>query len=323
MELQRDDDHRDELGDLFRIERDRLFAIAYRMLGSVTEAEDVVQEAFARYGRLDRSNVREPQAFLTTMVTRLAIDHLKAARTQREHYTGAWLPEPLLSDERGVAEQAELADSISMAFLVLLESLSPVERAVFLLREAFEYDYDAIAPIVDRTPEHCRQIALRARRQVDARRPRFEASKAQRDELASRFFAAAREGDPDALLELLSADSVLYGDGGGRAPAAPQPVHGRERVARVVLGLARTAAMVGVRDELVTVNGQPGARFTAPDGSLINIVALDIADGQVQAVRSVVNPDKLRHLGPTADIPALIRQAAASGPRGRRAREER
>ena len=322
MELQRDNDHGDDLGDLFRVERGRLFAIAYRMLGSVTEAEDLVQEAFARYGRLDRSTVRAPQALLTTMVTRLAIDHLKAARTQREHYTGAWLPEPLLSDERGVAEQAELADSISMAFLVLLESLSPVERAVFLLREAFEYDYDAIAPIVDRTPEHCRQIALRARRQVDARRPRFEASKAQRDELARRFFAAAREGDADALLELLSADTVLYGDGGGRAPAAREPVHGRERVARVVLGLARTAAMVGVRHELVTVNGQPGARFTAPDGALVNVVALDIAEGQVQAVRSVVNPDKLRHLGPTADIPALIGQAASGGPR-RRAGEER
>ena len=299
-----------DLSELFRAERQRLFGIAYRMLGSVTEAEDVVQEAFARYGKLDPGAVREPQALLTTVVTRLAIDHLKSARTQREHYTGSWLPEPLVADEPGVAEQVEIADSISMAFLVLLESLSPVERAVFLLREAFEYDYDAIATIVDRTPEHCRQIALRARRQVDARRPRFEASRIERDDLARRFFAACREGDLDALLELLAADSVLFGDGGGRAPAAREPVHGRERVMRVVVALAQTAAKVGAFYELVTVNGHPGARYRAPDGKLINVVALDIADGQVQTVRSVVNPDKLRHLGPTADIPALIARAA-------------
>ena len=306
-----DDEH---LSDLFRAERGRLFAIAYRMSGSVTEAEDLVQEAFVRYGRLDRSTVREPGALLTTMVTRLAIDLLRSAKTKREHYTGSWLPEPLVSEGPGVAEQAETADSISMAFLVLLESLSPVERAVFLLREAFEYDYDAIAPIVGRTPEHCRQIALRARRQVDARRPRFEASEADRDDLARRFFVACHEGDTGALLELLSADSVLYGDGGGRAPAAREPVHGRERVMRIVVSLAQTAGRVGARYELVAVNGQPGARYVAPDGKLINVVALDIVDAQVQAVRSVVNPDKLRHLGPTADIAALIARAAARSP---------
>jgi RNA polymerase sigma-70 factor (ECF subfamily) len=313
MHAMRDRQHGEDLSELYRAERGRLFGIAYRMLGSVTEAEDLVQEAFARYGKLDPAAVREPQAFLTTVVTRLAIDHLKSARTQREHYTGSWLPEPLVADEPGVAEQVEIADSISMAFLVLLESLSPVERAVFLLREAFEYDYDAIAPIVDRTPEHCRQIALRARRQVDARRPRFEASRSERDDLARRFFAACHDGDAESLLELLSADSVLYGDGGGRAPAAREPVHGRDRVMRVVVALAQTAGRVGARYELVTVNGQPGARYLAPDGKLINVVALDIADGEVQAVRSVVNPDKLQHLGPTADIPELIARAARRG----------
>jgi RNA polymerase sigma-70 factor (ECF subfamily) len=170
-----------------------------------------------------------------------------------------------------------------MAFLVL-ESLSPVERAVFVLREAFDYGYDEIAKIVGRTPEHCRQIALRARRNVDAHRPRFEASRAQREELAGRFFTACQEGDTGALLELLAVDSVLYGDGGA-APALPKPLYGRERVARALVGLLRVARQIGARLEPLTVNGQPGARFLSPDRRLINVVALDIADGTVQAVR--------------------------------------
>lgn len=295
-----------ELSRLFRDEHKRLFAIAYRMLGSVGDAEDVVQETFVRYQRVDPADVREPQALLTTTATRLAIDHLRSARVQREHYVGSWLPEPLVDDEGDVATQAETADSISMAFLVLLERLSPTERAVFLLREAFDYDYDAIAEIVGRTPQNCRQIAHRARRHIDAHRPRFEASRTERDDLARRFFAACQNGETGALLELLSADSVLYGDGGGRAPAIPAPLHGREQVARTLAKLLRTAREIGVSYELVTVNGQPGARYLAPDGTLINVVTLDIADGQVQAVRSVVNPDKLRHLGPTADAHSLI-----------------
>jgi len=188
--------YREELTDLFRAQRGRLFAIAYRMLGSVSEAEDVVQEAFYRYGRADPAEVEAPQAFLTTTVTRLAIDHLKSARVRRERYVGSWLPEPLVSTEPGVDEQAETTDSISMAFLVLLESLSPVERAVFPLREALDYDYEAIGGIVGRSAENCRQIALRARRHVDAGRPRFEASRAERDALARRFFAACRAATP-------------------------------------------------------------------------------------------------------------------------------
>jgi RNA polymerase sigma-70 factor (ECF subfamily) len=296
---------------LFDRERRRLFAIAYRMLGSVGDAEDVVQESFLRFQRSASTEaVREPRALLTTIATRLAIDELRLARREREEYVGPWLPEPLISDEPDVAEQAEMADSLSMAFLVVLETLSPVERAVFLLREAFDYDFEAIGAIVGRRTDHCRQIALRARRHVDARRPRFEASARARDELAGRFFAACRDGDVDALVELLAADCVVVGDGGGRAPAARAPVRGRERTARMLSGLGRSAGRVGARFEPAVVNGQPGGRFVAPDGRLINVVALDIADGHVQVVRSVVNPGKLGHLGPVADVPALLRKLA-------------
>lgn len=271
-----------------------------------TELVQRLQDAFVRYQGVDRDEVREPGALLTTITTRLSIDRLKSARAEREDYRGAWLPEPLLVDATDVAAEAERADSISMAFLVLLESLSPLERAVFLLREAFDYDYAAIAEIVERTPDNCRQIALRARRAVEERRPRFEASRRQREEVVARFFAAAQEGDSGALLELLAADVVMYGDGGGKAPALGSPLHGAEPVARMLIGLFRTGAGIGARLEPAWVNGQPGARFLAPDGALINVVALDVLDGQVQAVRSVVNPDKLGHLGPLADVRALL-----------------
>ncbi len=297
---------RDQVEELFRTESRRLFGIAYRMLGSVSEAEEVVQDAFVRYQGAGPREVREPAALLTTITTRLAIDRLKSARAERESYLGSWLPEPLLVDETDVAGEAVRADSISMAFLVLLESLSPLERAVFLLREAFDYDYAAIGEIVERTPENCRQLALRARRHIDEGRPRFESSRAEREEITRRFFAAAREGDSEALLELLSDDAVLYGDGGGKAPALGTPLHGGERVAAALVALLRTASRIGAELEPTWVNGQPGARFLSAEGELINVVALDILDGQVQAVRSVVNPDKLGHLGPLADVGALI-----------------
>jgi len=295
-----------ELEELFRSESDRLFGLAYRMLGSVAEAEEVVQDAFVRYQGVDPEEVREPGALLTTTATRLSIDRLKSARHERESYVGAWLPEPLLVDEVDVAAESERADSISMAFLVLLETLSPLERAVFLLREAFDYDYATIAEIVERTPGNCRQLALRARRQVEERQPRFEASRAEREEVVGRFFAAARDGDLDGLLELLSADAVMHGDGGGKAPALGASLHGRERVAKALIGLFGIGAAIGARLEPVWVNGQPGARFLDPDGALINVLALDVLDGQVQVVRSVVNPDKLGHLGRLADVRALL-----------------
>jgi len=294
------------LEDLYRSESGRVFGIAYRMLGSVTEAEEVVQDAFVRFEEVEPDAVRRPPALLATIATRLSIDRLKSARAEREEYVGAWLPEPLLVDDADVAGQAEQADSISMAFLVLLESLSPLERAVFLLREAFDYDYAAIGEIVERSEENCRQIAMRARRQVEARRPRFESSRAEREEIVRRFFSAAQEGDSEALLELLAADAVLYGDGGGKAPAFGAPLDGRQRIAAALVALLRAGAQVGARLEPVWVNGQPGARVLAPDGALINVVAVDVLDGQVQAIRSVVNPEKLGHLGPLADVKALL-----------------
>lgn len=292
--------------ELYRDERGRLFAIAYRMLGSVADAEDLVQEAFLRLQRADADAIANPQAFLTTALTRLAIDRLRSARVRRERYPGPWLPEPLLADAADVAEEAATAESISMAFLVLLERLSPIERAVFLLREAFDYGYAEIAETVGRSAESCRQIALRARRHVEAGRPRFEPSRAARDELARRFMAACGDGDLDALLDLLAEDCVLYGDGGGKAPAFGVPLSGRVTVARAVLALSIQAAELGARFETASVNGQPGARYLGPDGRLISVVALDIADGRVQAVRSIVNPGKLGHLGPLADIAALM-----------------
>jgi RNA polymerase sigma-70 factor (ECF subfamily) len=297
-------EERDE--ELYRAERGRLFGLAYRMLGSVSEAEEVVQDAFLRYEGVDRGEIREPGAYLTTIATRLSIDRLKSARAERETYVGSWLPEPLLLDEVDMPGDVARAESISMAFLVLLETLSPLERAVFLLREAFEYDYAAIGEIVERTPENCRQISLRARRRVADGRPRFEPSREEREEITRRFFAAAREGEKDDLLELLAEDAVLYGDGGGRAPAFGTPLQGRERVAAALLALLRTAGEIGAHFEPTWVNGQPGARFLSADGGLINVVSLDILDGRVEAVRSVVNPEKLEHLGRLADVSALL-----------------
>ena len=288
--------------------RPLLFSIAYRMLGSVGEAEDVVQEALLRHHR-EAATVESPRAFLTTVVTRLSIDQLRSARARRETYVGAWLPEPLLTGEDESPERhAEVADSLSQAFLVLLESLSPVERAVFLLREVFDYDYDEVARIVGKSESNARQLAVRARRHVDDGRPRFEADRQARTELAEHFFAAARDGDLEGLERMLAADVVLYGDGGGKAPAAARPVHGRARVGKFVAVLARQAERFGLELRRTEVNGQPGMMVLTPAGALVSVLALDVADGQVQAIRSVVNPDKLRHLGlPLADVRAMLR----------------
>ena len=279
--------------------RPLVFSIAYRMTGSVTEAEDIVQEAFLRFHRatVAGARVESPKAYLAATATRLAIDHLRSARARRETYVGPWLPEPLVTEEVDVEAHAEMADSLSMAFLVLLETLSPVERAVFLLREAFDYGYGEIAEVVGKSEENCRQIASRARRQLQARKPRFEADRRRRDELAARFFAACDGHDIEGLVRLLADDVVMQGDGGGVAPAVGKPVHGGERVARFLLGLIRQAERQGQRYRRVTVNGQPGALVVDADGRPVSVLSLDIADGVVQAVRAVVNPEKLRHLG--------------------------
>jgi RNA polymerase sigma-70 factor (TIGR02957 family) len=289
------------------------FAIAYRTLGSVSEAEDVVQEGFLRLHRAREGGERieSPRAYLATVVSRLSLDQLRSARVQREIYVGEWLPEPLLaSADDDPARKAEMADSLSLAFLVLLESLSPEQRAAFLLREVFDEPYDRIAEIVGTSEQNARQLATRARRHVEARRPRFEASREQREELATRFFAAAQEGDLQGLEELLAHDVVLHGDGGGKAPAIKRAIHGRTRVARTLTaGFARLETLLGgfiLRRE--RVNGQPGALVFDRELRLIGVVILDVEEGQIQGVSSIVNPDKLRHLGPVADLGALLRE---------------
>ena len=289
------------------------FAIAYRMLGSVSEAEDAVQEGFLRLHRAREGGeqIESPRAYLSTVVSRLSLDQLRSARARRETYVGEWLPEPLVaSDDDDPARKAEIADSLSLAFLVVLESLSPEQRAAFLLRDVFDEPYDRIAEIVGTSDQNARQLVTRARRHVDERRPRFEASREQQEELATRFFAAAEEGDLEGLEELLSHDVVLRGDGGGKAPALARALHGRTRVARTLTaGFARLQTLLGdVNWRREEVNGQPGALVLDREGRLISVVILDVADGQIQAVSSIVNPDKLRHLGPLADLGALLRE---------------
>jgi RNA polymerase sigma-70 factor (ECF subfamily) len=291
--------------------RPLLFSIAYRMVGSVSEAEDIVQEAFLRIHRAEAGGTRieSPKAYLSAVTTRLAIDHLKSARVRREQYVGEWLPEPLLTDDSApdAAAHAETADSLSMAFLVLLESLTPVERAVFLLREVFDYGYDEIARIVQRTEDNCRQLYVRARRHVDEGRPRFEASRRQRDELVERFFAAAERGDLAALEEMLAADVVVYGDGGGKAPSWPRPIYGRERVAKLIAGTLKQVRDAGLALRAVHINGQPGVLFLDDEERIGALMSIDVVDGLVQTIRGVTNPDKLEHLGPVLDARAVLR----------------
>jgi RNA polymerase sigma-70 factor (TIGR02957 family) len=289
--------------ELYRDARPLLFSVAYRMVGSVSEAEDIVQEAFLRLRRATAAGttVDEPKAFLVTVTTRLAIDHLRSARVRREAYVGEWLPEPVVGGPgREPGEVVEMAESLSMAFLVLVETLSPVERAVFLLREVFGYPYDEIAAIVDKTESNCRQIFARARRHVRAGRPRFQAPDDDREALARGFFAACERGDLDGLVRLLSDDVVFHGDGGGRVAAVPRPVRGRERVGRLFGGLLRQAEQRGLGLRPAVVNGEPGAMVVDPGGGLVAVLALEITGGRVSGIWSVANPDKLHHLGPVA-----------------------
>ncbi len=290
--------------------RPAAFAIAYRMLGSVAEAEDVVQEALLRFhAALERGEqIESPRAYVATVSTRLSIDVLRSARVRREAYVGEWLPEPLVSDSSAdPAGHAEMADSLSLAFLVLLESLSPEQRAVFLLHDVFDYGYGEVAEIVGKSEDNARQLATRARRRVEEQKPRFEASREQREELAHRFFAAAQEGDVASLEALLADDVILHGDGGGKVPALARALFGSRRVARTLSAWFRQAAKVPqpeVRE--VDVNGQPGAVLSAA-GGVAAVMALDIADGRIQGIRSIINPDKLGHVGPVADVAALLK----------------
>jgi RNA polymerase sigma-70 factor, ECF subfamily len=284
------------------------FAIAYRMIGSVAETEDIVQEAFLRLHRARRDGVavESPKAYLAALTTRLAIDHLRSARVRRESYVGPWLPEPVVQEgEPAMDRQIQMAESVSMAFMLVLEALSPVERAVFLLREVFEYSYEEIAQIVEKSEENCRQIFARAKRHIDAGQRRFEASPEKRDEIARQFFAACERGDLDGLVRLLAADAAFYGDGGGKAAASTRPVSGADRVARLLGAIFSKFRSGEIQVVRVEVNGQPGAKFLERNGRVVAVWSLEAAGGQVQCVRSVVNPDKLRHLGPVSDLLTL------------------
>lgn len=293
--------------------RPLLFSIAYGMTGSVGDSEDLVQDAFLGMTRARQAGtvIASPRAYLTASVTRLGITYLNSARVRRVSYVGDWLPEPVVAPlgEAGPSEHAELADSLSMAFLVLLEALTPVERAVFMLREVFGYDYPTVARITGKTEANCRQIFARARRHIAGQphdgAPADQDRRAEGEELARRFFAAAEGGDMDALLTMLAPDVVFHGDGGGKAQAIGKPLHGPQQVVRLLGGLFRRAKFMGAYVRPVRVNGQPGAVTYDAEGRIINVFALDIADGLIQTIRSVVNPDKLGHLGPVSDLARL------------------
>jgi RNA polymerase sigma-70 factor (ECF subfamily) len=295
-------------GEEFEELRPLLFAIAYRLLGSVAEAEDAVQETWLRY----ESSPTQPtstKAFLSAVVTRVSIDVLRSARVRRETYVGQWFPEPLLTDHyEDPARSAELADSVSMAALLLLERLTPLERAIFVLREVFGFGFPEVAVAVGRSEVACRQLAVRARRHMDLGRPRFEADRREREELAARFFDALRDGDVDGLRELLAADVQLVGDGGGKAPAFARSVLGADNVARVLASIFPVLARIDARVEPREVNGQPGAILRDRDGNVVSTLTLDVLGGRIQTIRSVVNPDKLGHLGPVADAWAVARE---------------
>ena len=276
--------------------RPLLFSIAYRMLGSVMDAEDIVQEAFVRWQGASEGEVRSPRAYLSAVVTRLSIDQLRSARVRREEYVGPWLPEPLPEEPApDVADTAALNESLSMAFLVLLESLTPTERAVFLLREVFDYDYGEISHLVDKSEANCRQIAHRARGYVAARRPRFERSPEQEERLTGSFLEACMGGDMEGLLELLTEDIVLWSDGGGKARAALNPIRGSDKVARFLLGiLGKTPPGLVVRQ--TRVNSQPGIIGYYADGQPQSVTTFDIAEERIRAIHILVNPEKLGNI---------------------------
>jgi RNA polymerase sigma-70 factor (TIGR02957 family) len=299
--------------DLFDEQRPRAFAIAYRMLGSVSEAEDLVQEAFLRtHQTLERGErIESPPAYVATLVTRLAIDQLRSARARRESYVGEWLPEPLAIGP-SPAEQAETSDSLSLAFLVLLESLTPQQRAAFLLREVFQYPYEEVAEIVGTSVDSTRHLVARARNHVRERRPRYDAPRQQHHELAQRFFAAAGQGDLRALEELLAQDVAMHVDGGGKVPANRRPILGRDRVVRALSIGVPLLAERGFRLEVTDINGQPGAVAIDTHERVFAVMGLDIANGQIQTIHSIANPDKLQHLDQAGHLDALLR--APRGP---------
>lgn len=294
--------------EAFQQHRSLLFSIAYRMLGSVVDAEDIVQEAFVRWKQASGTEVRSPKSYLASVVTWLCVDYLRSARVRREEYVGSWLPEPLLTDETlDVSETIDLEETLSMAFLVLLEQLTPVERAVFLLREVFDYEYAEISRIVAKSEANCRQIARRARKSVAARRPKFETSAEQEEHLMDSFLEACFSGDMEGLLALLSEDVILYSDGGGKTRAALNPIYGPEKVARFFFGILRQVPP-GFSVRRALVNGRPGLVGYFGDGSPQNVATLDVVEGRIHAIRLVVNPEKL------VNVPSLEKLEGKESP---------
>ncbi|MFG2337442.1 RNA polymerase sigma-70 factor [Streptomyces yangpuensis] len=288
--------------------RPLLFSIAYRILGGVGEAEDAVQEAWLRFAA-SATRPTSTKAFLSATVARISIDVLRSARVRREQYPGPWFPEPLLSDPyEDPARAVELADSVSMAALLLLERLSPLERAVFVLREVFAFGFDEVAAAVGRSEAACRQLLVRARRHMEAGRPRFAADRQERRELATRFFDALRDGDVGGLQDLLAADVQLVGDAGGNAPQLAKAVMGAANVARLLAAVYPWLARIDVTCERHDINGEPGAIFRDRDGKVLHLMALDVLDGRIRTIRGLSNPEKLTHVGPVADAWAVTRE---------------
>jgi RNA polymerase sigma-70 factor, ECF subfamily len=303
--------------EIFQQAQPMLFGLAYRMLGSAVDAADIVAEAYIRWRAAPRDDVRDPPAYLATVVSRLSIDALTSARARREEYFGPWLPEPLLVDEAGPAEEAELSDSLSLAFLVLLEELSPAERAAFLLHDVFGYGYEEVAGALGRQQPACRQLVARARKDLSARRRRLDADRAVAEELTERFLAACAGGDLNALLSILADDVVVWCDGGGKARAAPRPVMGAQKASRFLVSMSRAERHhfapadepSGAGVARANLNGQPGL-VVLDHGGAVAAVVLDIAGGRVCGVRIVSNPDKL----------VAVNQALARAPGGTRSR---
>ncbi|HEY1291643.1 MAG TPA: RNA polymerase sigma-70 factor [Chloroflexota bacterium] len=288
------DQHQDDRVEVFEQQRSYLFSIAYRLLGSVSDAEDILQEAFLRWDRARSEDVRSPRAFLATVVVRLCMDELRSARARREVYVGTWLPEPLVTTGRSdLTDSVVLRESLSFAFLLMLEKLSPLERAVFVLREVFDYDYAEIAPTVGKSEANCRQVFHRARQRLAGDESRFETTREHQEQLTRQFLRAINAGDVQGLVSLLAEDVVSVSDGGGKAAAALRPVHSRDRVIRGFLGNLQKVRPD--RAWIEEINGQP-AIVSTRDGQPYGVLLLDLSAGQVRTLYSVVNPDKLRSI---------------------------
>lgn len=286
-----------DLDSVFEEHRTDLSQLAYRMLGSLSDSDDVLQEAYLRWSRQERAAVRSPRAYLTSVVTRLCIDQRRTIEARKETYVGPWLPEPVVEDDEPSArERAEVAESVSLAFLVALETLTPLERAAYLLRQTFDFEYDEIAAILERSSHNCRQLVSRAQAHLRARRPRFEAKPDEAERITTAFLDACATGELDRLVSLLAADAVLYSDGGGKVLAALAPIRGADHVGRFFLGVLKKSPP-GLQYRRVRVNGRPGVMATL-GAQVVNVLTFDMIDGRIATCFVIRNPDKLPRSGP-------------------------